>query len=221
MGVHVKLQQARVALANHPLKKTGQNRHHGFSYFELADFLPTIQKIFNDVKLCGQTSFENHIASLTIYDAEDPSSYIVFSSPTAEAKLAKGSPIQELGSMHTYMRRYLWLMAMEISENDVVDAQEPEVKPKAGSKPPAKIAGRPGGWQLSISHEVEGGIESWIATLDEALTFMLSMATNVDDVNEIFRVNRNIFDTLKGEDDVAYAKMLIKFSETKKKFLEA
>lgn len=215
MGVHVKLQQARVALANHPLKKTGQNKHHGFSYFELGDFLPTIQKIFNDVKLCGQTSFENHVASLTIYDAEDPSSYIVFSSPTAEAKLAKGSPIQELGSMHTYMRRYLWLMAMEISENDLVDAQESP--PKAN---PSKLEGRPGAWQLKISSEVEGGIANWTAELKRLVDLALGFAKSTDDVNEIFRVNRAIFDTLKGEDEYVYAEVLEMFKNTKKK-LEA
>lgn len=215
MGVHVKLQQARVALANHPLKKTGQNKHHGFSYFELGDFLPTIQKIFNDVKLCGQTSFENHIASLTIYDAEDPSSYIVFSSPTAEAKLAKGSPIQELGSMHTYMRRYLWLMAMEISENDLVDAQESP--PKVN---PSKLEGRPGAWQLKISSEVEGGIANWTAELKRLVDLALGFAKSTDDVNEIFRVNRAIFDTLKGEDEYVYAEVLEMFKNTKKK-LEA
>jgi hypothetical protein len=39
-------------------------------------------------------------------------------------------------------------------------------------------------------------------------------------VNEIYRVNRAVFDTLKGEDDVAYAKMLAKFSAAKKKMEE-
>ena len=218
MTVHAKLQKARAMLQQRPLKKSGSNKHHGFSYFELGDFLPAIQTIFAEVGVCGRTWFDDHYASLAIYDAEDPTSVLVFSSPVAEAKLAKGTPIQELGAMHTYMRRYLWLMAMEISENDIVDAQSQEAKaPKAA---PSKLEGKPGGWQLKISSEVEGGIDNWIATLDQALTFMLDMAQSRDDVTEIFRVNRKIFETLKGENDEAYTAALTKFAAAKKKFSE-
>jgi hypothetical protein len=47
------------------------------------------------------------------------------------------------------------------------------------------------------------------------------MAQSPNDVNEIFRVNRKIFDTLKGEDDLAYSNMMMKFSAMKKKLTEA
>jgi len=223
--VHIKLQQARADLARQPLKKTGQNRHLGFHYFELSDFLPTIQKIFEDRKLCGRTWFDQTTAYLAIYDSEKPESYLVFSSPTAEAKLAKAAtPIQELGSMHTYMRRYLWVMAMEISENDLVDAQ-PQEESRAGNvttpKPLDKpIQGKPGGWQLSINPQVEGGIANWTAELKKLLDLALGFAKSTQDVNEIFRVNRNIFDTLKGEDEFAYAEVLEMFKNAKKKMEE-
>jgi hypothetical protein len=45
------------------------------------------------------------------------------------ASMEKLQAIQNLGSTHTYMRRYLWLMCMEIVENDAVDAVEP-IAPK-------------------------------------------------------------------------------------------
>lgn len=216
MTVHAKLQKARAMLQKRPLKKSGVNKHHGFNYFELGDFLPAIQEIFAEVGICGRTWFEEHSAGLAIYDSEDPVSLLVFSSPIAEAKLAKGTPIQELGAMHTYMRRYLWLMAMEISENDIVDSQQQAEKPA-----PRVVEGKPGAWQLKISSEVEGGIDNWTAKLDEAVTFMLDMAQSPNDVNEIFRVNRKIFDTLKGEDELAYSNMMMKFSAMKKKLTEA
>lgn len=223
MGVHAKLQNARVTLQHTPLRKSGANKHHGFTYFELGDFLPAIQKIFAETGLMGRMWFDHSSAYLAIYDTESPEEFVVFSSPVAEAQLRGGTPIQQLGATHTYMRRYLWLMAMEIVENDLVDAQEQEpAKPAKPAKPaeaPKKLAGKPGGWQLSISSEVEGGIDNWIAKLDEALTFMLGMAQSVEDVTEIFRVNRNIFDTLKGEDDAAYSNMLLKFSAAKKQLM--
>lgn len=215
MGVHAKLQQARVVLQNTPLRKSGANKHHGFTYFELGDFLPAIQKIFSDIGLMGRMWLDSSNAYLAVYDTAEQNQYVVFSSPLAEAQLRGGTPIQQLGAQHTYMRRYLWLMAMEIVENDLVDAQEQD-KPAKQTKP-AKVEGKPGSWQLSISSEVEGGIDNWIAKLDELLTFALGMATTVEDVTEIFRVNRNIFDTLKGEDGDAYSTMLLKFSAAKKK----
>lgn len=228
MSVHAKLQKARVMLQKTPLKKSGSNKHHGFTYFELADFLPTIQHIFAEVGLMGRTTFEEGDAALIIYDSEQPDSYVIFRSPMAEAQLRGGTPIQQLGAQHTYMRRYLWLMAMEITENDVVDAQpqeeqKPKAEPKSESKPkaaPKPMAGKPGPWQMAISAEVTGGIDNWIATLNEALDLALSMANTQQDVTEIFRVNRAIFDTLKGEDDVAYAEVLNKFKDAKSKMEE-
>lgn len=219
--VHAKLQKARYMLAGRPIKKSGQNRHHGFSYFELGDFLPEVQDIFDEVGLCGRTWFDANTGYLAIYDSEKPDSYVVFSSPTAEAKLNKGTPIQELGAMHTYMRRYLWVMAMEIVENDIVDAQE-QPAPKPAQKPsiPKTMSGANKPWQLSISAEVTGGIDNWVAELKTLLDTALGFANSVDDVNEIFRVNRNIFDTLKGEDDVAYADVLKMFKTAKEKLVE-
>jgi hypothetical protein len=217
--VHNKLQQARVALAKQPLKKSGLNKHLGFHYFELGDFLPAIQTIFAEMKLCGRTWLDHDTAYLAIYDGDKPESFVMFSSPTAEAKLAKAAtPIQELGSMHTYMRRYLWIMAMEISENDVVDAETGNIAtPKPLDKP---LKGKPGGWQLSISPQVEGGIANWTAELKKLLDLALGFAKSTQDVNEIFRVNRNIFDTLKGEDEFAYAEVLEMFKNAKKKMEE-
>ena len=43
MSVHKKLMQARIRLQSAPLKKTGENKFAGYKYFELGDFLPTIQ----------------------------------------------------------------------------------------------------------------------------------------------------------------------------------
>ncbi len=221
MTVYAKLQKARVMLQSTPMKKSGSNKHHGFTYFELADFLPKTQFIFSDVGLMGCTSFEGTDALLTIYDSSAPESFVVFRSPVAEAQLRGGTPIQQLGALHTYMRRYLWLMAMEITENDLVDSQEaPKQEAKGETKTEIKTmrtAGKPGAWQMDISAEVVGGIENWINAVNGALDLCLSMATNQKDVTEIFRVNRAIFDTMKGEDDMAYSSILEKFKTAKQK----
>ena len=46
MSVYKKLQDVRVELQKTPLKKSGKNKHIGFEYFELGDFLPTVQELF-------------------------------------------------------------------------------------------------------------------------------------------------------------------------------
>lgn len=122
--VHKKLMQARIMLQNAPLKKSGHNKFAGYSYFELGDFIPTINAIFNEVGLCGVVSYDSEIASLTITDTDDGTN-IIITSPMADANLKGCHPIQNLGAVETYTRRYLWVTAMEIVEHDALDSSAP------------------------------------------------------------------------------------------------
>ena len=122
--VHKKLMQARIMLQNAPLKKSGHNKFAGYSYFELGDFIPTINSIFNEVGLCGIVSYDAEIASLTITDTDDGTN-IIITSPMADANLKGCHPIQNLGAVETYTRRYLWVTAMEIVEHDALDSSAP------------------------------------------------------------------------------------------------
>lgn len=121
MSVHKKLMQARLALQGKKLQKTGKNSFAGYQYFELGDFLPTVQEIFNDVGLCGVVSFTSDIASLCIVDTDDGAS-ITITSPFGSASLKGAHEIQNIGAVETYQRRYLWITAMEIVEHDALDA---------------------------------------------------------------------------------------------------
>ena len=124
MGVHKKLMEARIALQAAPLKKSGHNKFAGYQYFELGDFLPTLNQIFSKVGLCGVVSFDKELATLTITDTDD-NSEIKLTSPMADANLKGCHPIQNLGAVETYTRRYLWVSAMEIVEHDALDSSAP------------------------------------------------------------------------------------------------
>jgi hypothetical protein len=139
MGVHKKLMQARILLQNAPLKKSGHNKFAGYSYFELGDFIPTINQIFTDVGLCGVVSYDSEIASLTITDIDDGTN-IIITSPMAEANLKGCHPIQNLGAVETYTRRYLWVTAMEIVEHDALDSSAPLKEEKVVISPTQGIA---------------------------------------------------------------------------------
>jgi hypothetical protein len=128
--VYSKLQKARVLLQELPLKKSGFNSFAGFKYFELADFLPSINVIFDNLGLCSVFSISEGVATLRIFDSEF-GGVVYFRSPTAEAGAGKAPPIQALGSMHTYLRRYLMLNALEITEHDAVDATIKKDEPKS------------------------------------------------------------------------------------------
>ena len=122
MNIHKKLMIARLKLQQLPLKKSGHNRFAGYQYFELGDFLPAVQDLFGEVGLCGTVSFSTDIAKLTITNIDDPTQFIEFTSPMSSAALKGCHEVQNLGAVQTYLRRYLWVAAMEIVEHDSVDA---------------------------------------------------------------------------------------------------
>lgn len=46
LNIYAKLQNARVELQKRKIKKTGYNKYAGFRYYELSDFLPNVNEIF-------------------------------------------------------------------------------------------------------------------------------------------------------------------------------
>ena len=221
MTVYRKLQWARNELSKAKVKKTGHNAYGGWFYYELGDFIPAVHKLFDEAGLCGVVTF-GETATLTIYDAEDGTS-IEFSTPIVYAEAAKGQPIQMLGSTHTYLRRYLWLMAMEIVESDAVDAEKQEVKSepvKVVTKPPAKIEGKELPWQLKLTAKEGCTTEEWVTLVMQATSIQLNVAQSESDVTNIFKVNRNIFDKLKEADEDQYKAVLASFKFYKDRLKE-
>lgn len=218
MSVYGKLQKARVMLLSSDIKKSGMNKFAGFQYFELADVLPAITKIFYEIGLCGVVRFTSDTATLTIYDAQDANhGSIEFTSPLVYADMSKSQAIQNLGSTHTYMRRYLWLMAMEIVEHDAVDAAPQEEKPKPIAKPktppPLSGKGEDVSWNITIDPEA-----NWKDSAVLGITKSLDFAASTADVESIWKVNRAIFDRMKEDDKATYDDLLAMLGTYKKKF---
>lgn len=221
MSVFKKLQEARVKLHNTKLNKSGENKFARFKYFELGDFIPQVTEIFNGLGLCGVVSFTQDTAYLTVHNVDEKDDFVTFTSPLIYASVEKTQPIQNLGSTHTYMRRYLWLMCMEITENDVVDASEPKtptlappfdpIKPKdvPKAKVHTKLDGEPGEWQLKVD-----GVEN-LPSVVVAVDLLLSLVKTEEDIKTIFQKNRNIFDAMKTEYPDAYKDVLEKFKQAK------
>lgn len=122
MNIYEKMQKARVELQGMNLKKSGENKFAGFKYYELGDFLPAINKLMLDHKLFSYINFDNEIAVLTIVNAEKVDEVVSFTSPLGTLNLKGCNDIQNLGGVQTYLRRYLYMNAFEIVENDEFDA---------------------------------------------------------------------------------------------------
>jgi len=210
MSVYKKLQQARLNLVKSPLKKSGKNKFAGYEYFELGDFIPTIHNIFNEVGLCGVVSF-GEFATLTIHDT-DGDGHITFSTPMVYAENAKGQVIQSLGSTHTYLRRYLWLMAMEIVEHDSVDALPQETKPKLVVETKAV--------EVKAVEEEAFVDQEAIAKVHEILVTFGADCQNLKELSSFWKHNQKSIDRMKVEAPELYTSLQEKFSEYKSKFKE-
>lgn len=232
MTVHKKLMDARIALHAMPLKKSGWNDFSKYAYFELGDFLPETLKLFHASNLCGVVTFEMEIAKLTLTDLDDGAE-LVITSPMAEAALKGAHAIQNLGAVQTYMRRYLWVTAMEIVENDYLDhvhnknapadkpasrAAAPAAAPARTQRPPAVVDGKEGEWQLKVTLEPGADVALWLGVIDDACKMALGLAASEADVMAIFKKNKQLFDIVKGQDAEFFKNLMAEFTAAKSKF---
>ena len=138
MNVYQKLQLARVKLQNVELKKSGHNKFAGYRYFELADFLPTVNSIFNEVGLSHTLEFTDTLATMSVIDFEK-GGIAKFTCPMATAELKGCHPVQNLGASITYITRYLLVMALAICEHDALDATTGADEPKSAKPIPKSV----------------------------------------------------------------------------------
>ena len=140
MNVYQKLNIARAKFHSTELKKSGHNKFANYKYFELGDFIIPALEIFREFGLTSIISFGKDEASMTIVDNEKPEDRIVITSPMSSAALKGCHEVQNLGAVQTYLRRYLWVAALEIVEHDALDSSEPTKEKKAVITPAQGIA---------------------------------------------------------------------------------
>ena len=122
MNVYAKLIEARKMFLAAKVKKTGVNRYAEFKYFTLEDIIPVKQAIFEDLGLIDVISFTQEVATLTLYNASNPEETLEFKSFLAGDESLIKNPIQKVGAIETYVRRYLYLLMLDIVEADSVDS---------------------------------------------------------------------------------------------------
>ena len=128
-NVYQKLIKAREQFLNADVQKTGKNMHLSFKYFELDDIVPTAIRIFATVGLVPVVNFTTDTATMTIVNTDNPEDTVAFVAPfnqiapiVSNTGKQATNEMQALGSSITYMRRYLYMMALDICESDSIDA---------------------------------------------------------------------------------------------------
>ena len=119
-----KVLMARVKFLEAGAKKTGKNMSLSFRYFELDDIIPVATPIFMELGLLPVVTFTEEVATMTIVNTDNPEDSVVFFSPMRVPESNRGTnPVMALGSAHTYLRRYLYMVALDICEPDTINAQ--------------------------------------------------------------------------------------------------
>lgn len=122
LNVYGKLAVARCKFLESGIKKEGKNTYAEFKYFRLDEIIPVKQRIFKEVGLCDTISFYKDNAQLALVNTDNPDQVIYFTTPLAEDESLIKNPIQKLGAVQTYIRRYLYMLALDIIESDAIEA---------------------------------------------------------------------------------------------------
>lgn len=122
-SVMKKLQKSRVDWQSKPRKKSGFNKFQNFKYFVLKDILPTVNEIFNKNGLYSQYNLTKDYAELIITDSST-GDYLTYRIPVQKLD---NPTMQNIGAINTYSKRYLYMNALEIEEDeDELDSQDLE-----------------------------------------------------------------------------------------------
>jgi len=173
MNVYQKLNAARAKFHSIELKKSGHNKFAGYKYFELGDFIVPALGIFNEVGLTSIISFGTDEASLSIVDNDKPEDRIIISSPMSTAALKGAHEIQNLGAVQSYIRRYLWVAALEIVEHDAIDSSDKVTDEGIKKKGNAPVVTPRGG----IGDDLPQDIKDFLTDLAAGVTELVNQGT--------------------------------------------
>lgn len=138
-----RLQAVRNELQKENLKQSGKNGFSGFTYFQLSDFINHVTSLCDSHGITPVLSFGKELVTLTIYNSDDKEDFIIFECPFVLAEMKSAINIQRLGSSLTYYKRYLYMLAFEVSDADGIDcldAKNEIPEPKKDDEKEDKLA---------------------------------------------------------------------------------
>ena len=197
MNIYDKIIELRVRVLNANIKKSGRNKYSNFDYFELKDFLPFVTNNAKELKLYSKFSIEpatptlQETAVMYLVNTEKTDEVDIFKLPTAECFIGLkkdgtggADPIQNLGGKITYLRRYMWLIVLDLIEDDQVDSKEQIV---------IKQQARYENEQQAVEYSTKIGLDKILKSLDKpenepyktSVLLAICNELKVDSFNEI------------------------------------
>lgn len=215
MNVMQKLAQARARFLARNVKKSGKNMQLQFQYFELQDIVPTATRIFANLNLLAVVHFDKNpdpalpsTANMRVYNADEMDEYVDFSVPYCEVdQIISNSgkvvtnKLQAIGSSITYLRRYLWMLALDVVEQDDVDSTAGALTPAspltpstapAVSEQPAKKPATPAEREQIKTEITSGGVSDEDNATPEQLAELKAV------LNELVQLDETRFDFAQG-----------------------
>jgi len=212
-----------------PALKSSTNPHFRTRYANLTTCVDSVIDALNNngIMLTQKTSLcEDGVIIETLFVHESGEQ---LSSGQLHVPAAKHDP-QGYGSALTYARRYSLMTACGLAPEDddgnagtrpFREAPAPVPAPAPVVKPPAVMEGKKEGpWHLKVTAAPDGDPDSWMDVVSTATTIALENAKSEDDVMNIFRNNKNIYDQYKLINADSYSKLMLSFKEAKLKFQE-
>ena len=95
-----------------------------FHYVDLPQIEAKVNEACSDNDILVWFDFSDGKATLLMYDALNEQTAPFTTSVTPKDVEMKTQPIQDTGAMITYMRRYLYMTAFQISEHDMIDSNQ-------------------------------------------------------------------------------------------------
>ena len=154
LNIYQKIMKARKMFQEEEVKKSGRNDFQGFAYLELEDIVPPAIRICEEIGLYSEVQPNGSdalgFATMKIVNVDNPEEQVMYKikSPTVNPDSGINAKLQDTGRIQTYLRRYLYMLFLDIAVPDEVDAEskttvkkatkKATVKPKATKKSTAK-----------------------------------------------------------------------------------
>ena len=132
MNIYQKINQVKQDLLGLQIK--AETKGYNYMYIDLPKIEGAITKACDRAGLLTIVNFPEGRAEMAIINMDEAIEQVVISVPVdpSMVKINDKQPIQNVGGMMTYMRRYLYMAAFSISEHDPVeekaleDAENPQ-----------------------------------------------------------------------------------------------
>ena len=124
-NIFEKVMTARLEFLQSNPTKTGYNKFQNFKYFELVDIVPVATNICCKLGLYTHISITDGKAVMTVVNMDNIKEQLEFK---IDAPMVRENDfnkmLQDVGRAETYLRRYLYMLFLDITENDLVDGAD-------------------------------------------------------------------------------------------------